>query len=136
MRLLYLIVVAFRLFEWKGSLYFNGGVKLSVMEVNTMKISKSYLLLILISILLLMSGCNDVPLTVLSEEKLDEEIAYWSSEKFKGRQTGTQGNINARNEIAKQFNKIELEPLSSKNYLMPFSMSFNDPKEIQTKIHV
>jgi len=101
-----------------------------------MKISKGYLLLIFISILLLMSGCNDEPLAVLSEEKLDKEIAYWSSEKFKGRQTGTQGNISARNEIAKQFNEIDLEPLSSKGYLMPFFMSFNDPKEIQTKLVV
>lgn len=101
-----------------------------------MKYAKGILPLILVSILVLLSGCKDEPLAVLSEEKLDEEIAYWSSEKFKGRQTGTQGNINARNEISKQFKKIDLEPLSSKDYFMPFSMVFNDPNEAQTTLVV
>ncbi|TQR19026.1 M28 family metallopeptidase [Psychrobacillus vulpis] len=101
-----------------------------------MKHSKHRSLLFIVFILVLLSGCNKTIINNLSEEKLKEEISYWSSEKFQGRQTGTKGNNLARDEIAKQFKQLELVPVKKKDYLMPFEMYFFNPVKIQSHLVV
>ncbi|TQR20860.1 M28 family metallopeptidase [Psychrobacillus vulpis] len=99
-----------------------------------MKKVKCCLLIFIVTIIL--NGCQGKPVEVFSIEKLDADIAHWSSEKYQGREAGTKGNFDARDEIANQFKQIGLEPLQTKDYFMPFTMVFNDPKAIQTNLVV
>ncbi|MFF2752475.1 M28 family metallopeptidase [Psychrobacillus sp. NPDC058041] len=55
---------------------------------------------------------------------------------YEGREAGTKGNFKARDDIAKEFKKIGLEPLHSQDYFMPFPMIFWDSDAVQTKLVV
>jgi len=101
-----------------------------------MKNIKYQSLLLVVLILFVMSGCQGKSLNDLSEEKLDKEIAHWSSKKYEGRQTGTKGNNQVRDEIATQFNKMELEPIQTNDYLTPFEMDYYNPQKIKTSLVV
>lgn len=101
-----------------------------------MKNIKYQLLLLVVLILFVMSGCQGKSLNDLSEEKLDKEISHWSSEKYEGRQTGTKGNDQVRDEIVTQFNKMDLEPIQTNDYLLPFEMDYYNPEKIKTSLVV
>lgn len=95
-----------------------------------------YYFLLFVVILLTMGGCKGEPSNELSKEKLEKEISNWSSKKYQGRQTGTKANNQVRDEIATQFSEMELEPIETKRYLMPFEMNYYNPQKIQTNLVV
>lgn len=99
-----------------------------------MKYVKCYLLIIIATIIL--SGCQAESVEIFSLEKLDADIARWSSEMYEGREAGTKGNFKARDDIAKEFKKIGLEPLQSQDYFLPFPMIFWNSEAVQTKLEV
>ncbi len=90
---------------------------------------------LLIAIALVIAACEDKP-QEFSLEKLDTEIAYWSSEKFQGREAGTPGNKAAREEIAKKFKEIGLEPLTENDYLVPFDFFYKGVKKADLIVHL
>ncbi len=98
-----------------------------------MKIHKRFYLLI--AFILCVTACDNKP-KEFSTEKLDTEIAYWSSDKFEGREAGTKGNKAVREEIAKKFNEIGLEPLQENDYLLPFDFFYQPLDKANLVVHL
>ena len=61
----------------------------------------------------------------INEEKLYNDIAYLSSDKLKGRRTGTKEELKAAKYIAKQFKELGLQPKGTVGYLYPFAFKHN-----------
>lgn len=90
---------------------------------------------ILLILFIILNGCSEVEDFSL-EEAIWDEVAYWSSEEFEGRQTGTEANEKARAEIEKSYKKLGLKPVFGATYLQPFNMLFLNPDEIEKRLVV
>ncbi|MFC4411415.1 M28 family metallopeptidase [Chungangia koreensis] len=91
------------------------------------------LFVILIILFLSLTGCSEEE-KVSPEEAIWNEVAYWSSDEFEGRQTGTAANEKVRDEIVKRYKTLELKPVFGENYLQPFNMLFLNPDEIEKRL--
>ena len=61
----------------------------------------------------------------ITETEIYIDIAYLSSDKLKGRRTGTKEEMKAAKYIIKEFKKITLTPKGTKGFLYPFQFKYN-----------
>ena len=61
----------------------------------------------------------------ISEQNLQKHIYYLSSDKMKGRQTGSKENLKAAKHIEKQFKRYKLLPKAEKGYRQEFDAKIN-----------
>ncbi|WP_245827591.1 M28 family metallopeptidase [Paenisporosarcina indica] len=93
--------------------------------------------IVAIIILLIMAGCSEnreVKKDLTPEERIMEDVAFWSSERFEGRLAGSEGNQLAAEEIAKRFRQIGLKGYQDDNYLIPFNYMYVDPDKMKKSL--
>lgn len=90
---------------------------------------------LLFILLLSLSGCSEVK-DLTPEQAIRDEVAYWSSEEFEGRQAGTAANEKVRDELAKRFKNIGLNSVFQEDFFHSFTMPFLNPDDIEKSLVV
>ena len=76
------------------------------------------LILPLFLVLILFSCKENTPITPIS---LEEDVAFLASDSLMGRKTGTQGEIDAANYVAKRFENLGLTPKGTEGFFQKFN---------------